>query len=655
MSTEEAKREARQLLQEKISTEAVAVQLNDIDPRLLAYYASLVYDSEGERDVHNVFELLGGLKFLRLLRTYPLDLPRLRQAISLREGEWEKQGEQWHHVRGGLRMPGRTGLVHYRWEPFQVFMLAAIYGPSAWIDTHTQAGTRAMLETEREGECGTIEDLRRLCTDFTCYCPRKVDKTGFSAYTNFISFMLGDADAEVYCCANAQSQSKLLFDRTASLIRQLDPTGARIRFTATEVNWKPGQPRSAQLWALSAGGKTKDGYFAAHCAPDEFGNSPYVGGKSDMANLVSVIQSSMGPRREPLTVTTTTAGTIQSGPFLDKLDGLHRDLMLELDYASGKATPTLEGDRRMCLLLEPDEWERDEEYLFTHPRVRRKVNPMLGIIVQEAFYDQAIADSRIDPSKRVDTLTKLFNVYQTSRVQTWLTPDEIRRLQTPMRIDDLKAEDGWVVFAGIDMSQGDDLHTASYLCVNTDPDHQGPRFFADLDCWVSESTLEAISVRPMYERWIKEGWLHVSEGKVFQPSLLTARIVELSQHVNFLAFGYDAYQSRQVVNDLSAWIYSLGGDPKQYIMPVRQNFATYNPAVMELEYMVRTSEPWLRFSPSPLWPWQFGNVALATSTDGMENHKPIKATQADSCKVDSVQALLSALILYDMAEGKTNE
>jgi phage terminase large subunit-like protein len=40
----------------------------------------------------------------------------------------------------------------------------------------------------------------------------------------------------------------------------------------------------------------------------------------------------MGPRREPMTFVTTTAGTISTGPFIEKLDALHRTLEKELNY-----------------------------------------------------------------------------------------------------------------------------------------------------------------------------------------------------------------------------------------------------------------------------------------------------------------------------------
>ena len=64
-----------------------------------------------------------------------------------------------------------------------------------------------------------------------------------------------------------------------------------------------------------------------------------------------------------------------------------------------------------------------------------------------------------------------------------------------------------------------------------------------------------------------------------------------------------------------------------------------------------TPNPMIHLSQNPLWPWEFGNVNLQESTDGMENLKPVKATTAASCKVDNVQMLLSALILHDAADG----
>jgi phage terminase large subunit-like protein len=222
----------------------------------------------------------------------------------------------------------------YRWENFQVFILASVFGFYSWIDTGVKAEDRAeLLPTERVKD-GTIWDYRRMCTDFTYYSPRKCDKTGLAAYIQFIFFFFEDFQSEIYCCANSADQAKLLYNRTRQLIMQMDGQGNRIRSTQTVTDWRQAYKsiHDSLIMPLTAGGRTKDGLYAQLCCADEFGSAPYTNGKSDMLSLVNVIMSSTGPRREPLLFVTTTAGTISAGPFIEKLDALHRILEKELDY-----------------------------------------------------------------------------------------------------------------------------------------------------------------------------------------------------------------------------------------------------------------------------------------------------------------------------------
>jgi phage terminase large subunit-like protein len=576
----------------------------------------------------------------------------MHQVIRLREGEWHQEGNIWKHDRGGLLLPGNNGETYYRWLPFQIFVLAAMYGANAWVDTEVSNGTRELLPSEREGENGTIEDLRRLCVDFTYFLPRKSDKTGLSAYNNFLYFMLEDADSEIYCCANSQSQSRLLYDRTVSLIRQMDPQGRRIRFTSTSTNWKPGQIRSAQLYALSAGGKAKDGLKAQLCCADEFGSAPYVNGKSDMGVLVNVVLSSMGPRRNPMIFTSTTAGNIITGPFIDKLNSMKNDLLNELDIEEPKVHDgrlLSPGDRWMILPTMPDEWQLDEETLLTSVAVRKKVNPTLGIITQNAFYEQAVADSRLDPLKKMETISKLFNVYTFSKVDEWIKPDVIRGLQVEGRkVDDCKASDGWVVFCGMDFSMGDDLYAHGYLCVNVSTGD----LFADLDAWITQETLEKISIRALYEKWIADGWLHVCPGSVIDTEVPVNRIISLTQNgVNSMRIGFDPYRSPDPVNMLKAWVHSLGLKPDEYVVPVSQTNATYNLPTEQLTQIVKHPRGSLRFSANPLWPYCFGCCVLEKD-NRMENKKPVKRNPgSDACKVDPIQALLSAWICWNRVES----
>ena len=644
--TQEEKQQAHALLSERLTEQHQ--QVTDIEPRLAAYLDDLTEHPEA----HNGNELLGAIKFLRLLRSYETDIETFRDVVYKSEGLWEQTDDgMWRHMEGGLKHPGTTGPTYYRLQPFQVFVLAAMFCLKAWVNTENEAGSRELLPTERIGDDGMIYDLRRLCTEFTLFTPRKTAKTQLSAFIQFWYFMSGDENAECYCCANASDQAKILFSRTRELIHQMDPKERRIRFTASQVNWKPGQFRTASLTALSAGGKTKDGLFAQLCSADEYGSAQYINGASDMGKLVSVVESSMGPRREPMTFISTTAGIIQTGPFIDKLFGIRSLLMEELDP---EAPHELADDRQMCLLLEPDEWEQqDEQLLMNSKEVRRKVNPMLGIIVQHSFYDDEVAKARQNPEKKNEVISKLLNVYHAATIQEWVKAEQVRPLQTDRRIDQCTKKDGWVVFVGLDFSQGDDLHTASYLAARKHPSGRGTEFFADCDAWIKEDTLEQSSIRALYEQWIKDGWLHVSPGKVFQPSLFINRLDELfRQGVQFAAWGYDKYQSKDPVNALKAYLQSVMKvpNPEPYVQVVSQLNSEFNAPTDDLYAAMFAPVPFIGFSGSPLWPFCFGNCAL--EIDGRDNKRPVKRTPgSDSCKVDPVQALIMAMDLYTRFEG----
>lgn len=613
-------------------------QLKDIDGRLLTYYEGLT-----DGTMHNLYEVLGGIKFLRVLRTYPFSHKRVRHAIQLYEGRWN--GDKYIEGSGGLQFSGLKGFTHYQLQPFQVFALAGLLGPMKDVDG----------------------DMRRLCTELVLYLTRKSGKTLMSAFIQFYGFFFFDSNFEGYCTANSAEQAKILYRTTQGLIRQMDPQERRIRFTASQTNWKPGQPRQASITALSAGGKTKDGLFAQLCCADEFGSADFTNGKSDMLDLVSVVQSSMGPRREPLTVITTTAGYATNGPFHRQLELMEQSLEEELTLAQDNTEPRPD-DFRHALLLQPDLWEQqDENALLTDERIWRKSNPMIGISVQPSFYQQEAYKARQNTDNRKEFITKLVNVYQTGRITKWIKSERIRPLQIERSIEDCKYADGWNVFVGLDFSSGDDLFAITYLAVDYRPsDTMAGRFFADTDLWVLESTMNDSPNRQLYEIWQQQGWLHVCPGEVFDSSHAINRIAEVVQSgVNIMYFGYDPAQSAQPINQLKAWLQTLfqqRGDAslkeladtiQRMVVPVSQTAMTQNPRIGELEHMILEKEPWINFSANPMIPWCFGNCAAEVSSSDLR--RIVKGGPQPTHKIDFVHGLLDALYGFDLAEGRVSE
>lgn len=619
LENEEAKNikeQCKRDINEAMVNDLYVFKVRTIDRRLEEYINDA---AELTSDHANLYELLGIRKFLRMLCTYPLDIQKVQKVYKAYEF---------------LRFSGLEGKQRYKLTPMQTYQLAAPF---------------LFMRSE--------DDLRRICTEADYFVPRKSSKTTLAAFFIFWFFFFEDYNAECYCTANSADQSKILFKLSQELIRQMDPDGRRIRFTATETTWYDSNMRESKVAALTAGGKTKDGLFAQLCCADEYGSAGYVKGHSDMANLVNVVEGSMGPRREPLTVITTTAGRVTEGPYEIKLRGIQAALLDEMQYPlDGHAHPT-DNDWQYALICCPDQWETNDEDL-QRPEVWRKVNRHIGITVQPDFYANEWKKMKADPEKKNEQKTKLFNVWQSGRITTWLSGDRIRPLQQSKRIADCRYEDGWSVFVGCDFSHGDDLFAISYLAVNYRPNYAGAgRFFADTDVWVLESTMETSPLRPLYEQWLKAGWMHVCPGEVFDSVYAMNHLGKyVANGINFLKFGYDPAQSMQPINNLKAWLQTLGIDAQevmQMVVPVGQSAMTQNPRISELEDLIKSPEQWLQFSSNPIWPWAFVNCAVELNSSDLR--RIVKGGPATSAKIDPVAALIDALYCFDLWEGRVEK
>ena len=657
------KQEAIDCLRRRL-TDDVRQRLREVDERLLGYIdgvardVSVIFGDESDR--HSMWEVLCAAKFIRMFTTYHFNVKKVQFYIALREGQWERRGKAWRYISGGLRLPSTSGAKVYRWQPFQVFVLACVFGFYAWVDTHVEAGTKdEMLDTEREKD-GNIWDFRRMITEFIMYGPRKIDKTGLSSYIQLIFFLFGDFNSEIYSLAMTSDQSGILFDRTKFMLGQMnksDEGNPLFRMTAKGVNWLKqyqAELRNSKIVPLTGGGKAPDGTNTELLNWDELGSSPYINGKSDMMAHVNVCQSSMGQRRQPLTFGTTTAGTITTGPFIEKLEVLHKILLQELKYDTGEATPSQILDTQMCLLLEPDEYEKTEyEYILTSHALRRKINPMLSIVVQYDFYDREMTKARQEGDQKfAECVAKLFNVYQSGRITKWITGDEMRHLQVERRIDDCTKDQGWVVFTGLDFSLGGDWNGPGWLAARRHPSGRGTEFFADCDVWISEEEYNESPLHPLYEQWVKDGWMHKSPGKTFQPELFVGRLSELIEKgVQFMFFGYDKYKSKVPINVLKSYLQSKLGiqNPEPYVQVVSQLNSEFNGPTEDLYNIMFAPVPFISYSNSPLWPFCFNNAML--ETDNRENKRPVKANQSASCKIDPIQCIIMALDLYERYEG----
>ena len=647
-------------------------RLAAIDQRLTEYVEDAV---SGNASHANIYELLGIRKTLRLMDSYDMDVPRVHRTLRAIEGVW--QGGR--HQKGGLKFSTPRGSQHVRLMPFQVWMLFEIYAFKVDVDMERTYHDGDQLLPSEKVRDGRVWDTRRLTQEAHWFLTRKSGKTELGGAVDFTEVcFLGDINGQALICTNSSEQSQIAYKAIREFAMQIDPTcsnrmgGRYFRMTRAGLNWQPGHRMKGEIKCMAAGKTSKDGLYASVVHADEHGQAGYVNAHSDMQAAVDTCWGSTGPRREKLLLHTTTAGRVKDGPYKTKIEQVEELLLREMDYPLGEAHRTAD-DYWCAFLLRLDPWEvTDDLTRLNDTELFKKVNRSIGTTVQPTYYRERLHEAATGTEDtKQEVLTKDFNMWQSDRFIKWLSGDQIRPRQTERRIADCWATQGWRVFVGLDFGGTDDLWAACYLAVNYQTQQPEGRFFADLDLWITEKALNDSPNRPLYEQWVRDGWLHVCPGEVFSHEMAINKIMERAgydDHGNLTAtpdsqidmrmFGYDPAQSTAPINQLKAWLQSLFQQRglsnadiaqmlKQMVMPVPQTFVAQNGLVQEIEYALLTDHPWLQLSANPAWPWMFQNVKLEVSPNELK--KPLKSGQHN--KIDGVHALLDALWLFDLSEG----
>ena len=633
-----------------------AERLNECDERLMQYIEDAISNNASHS---NYYELLGIRKELRLMDSYEMDTPRVQRTLRAIEGRWENG----KHVKGGLKFSTPRGAMHVRLMPFQTWLIFEIYAFKVDVSMEREYHEGDQLLPTEWVKDGIVWDTRRLTQEAHWFLTRKSGKTELGAAVDFVEVcFLGDVNGQALIATNSAEQSRIAFKAIKEFAMQVDPTcsnrmgGKFFRLTRNEMNWQPGNHMKGEIKCMAAGKTPKDGLYASVVHADEHGQAGYTNGRSDMQAAVDTCYGSTGPRREKLLLHTTTAGRIQDGPYKQKLEQVEASLEQEMNYPLGEPHRTDE-DVWTAFLLQLDKPEiTDDLTKLDDPELFKKVNRSIGTTVQPTYYRERLHEAATGTEDtKQEVLTKDMNIWQQGKITKWIvTPDKVRALQVNRRVTDCLYDEGWQTFSGFDFGGNDDFMAISTLSVNyADGLEMKDRFFADTIAWITEAALKDSPNKALYDIWVEQGWLKVCPGEVFDASLAVNELMQLTQHgINLWLFGYDPAQSKDPINNIKAWLQSLGQNAetiKSMLVPVAQNFMTMNQVLSRLEYMTLATEPWLRYSPSPLWPWMAGNASVTTSRD--DTLRKIVKT-SEHTKVDCLHALLDALFCFDLSEGR---
>lgn len=542
---------------EEIST----LPLADVDPRLLTYCRAVV----SKPDVHNLWELLAVRRFISFARAYELRPNVVKSKIVVFES---------------LRFPSEKGLRPIKLSPVQVFALTGIYGFYR-------------------------PDGKRLTRNVLLFVPRKFGKTTLVAGIAIDELIYGDADGQIFACANSYQQAKLCFDTMRDCIRALDKTGKRFRVNR-EVIFNKLRGHTSFARCLASNPSTLDGLNASLYILDEFS-------QSKSSELRNVMATSTGTRENPLEIIITTASELQEGPCVDTLEAYKQILL-------GAA----EDDSVFALIFQPDCDDAEGE-----PSTWRKVQPHLGYTVKEDYYASQWAKAQQTADNMLAFRTKLLNLFAVNDAKAWITGDEIRDLFKPFDFDAAAASPP-ITMVSFDLSVWDDFSAVTYEIYFS----ERQSFHFHTDYYLPEDSLARHARAELYRSWADKGYLTLLPGNVIDYDLVIKDIIARNGRLLIAGIGYDPYHSKQAVNLLQA--YGAGG----VLKPIKQTYGAFTGAVETLEMMIKTKQ--CSFSPNPITAWCFGNCDIDEDSNG--NRKPIK--RIHSAKIDGAITCLMTQDLF---------
>lgn len=556
----EQRREVKKEVSEHLRNENLdRYHLRKIDIRLDLY----VHECVDHPERHNVFELLEVARFLRKANTYGLNRTRILQFFTLYEG---------------LYFPGTSGDRTYELTPVQAFQFANIYG--FWVGDS------------------------RLTRTAVLYVPRKFAKTTSTASIAVNDVLFGDSNAEAYVAANSEYQAGRCFSVIKGCFTHLDPSGRRYRVNENIVRSRR-KDRSAFAQCLTAGARTKDGLNASTVIVDEYS-------QARDAELKSTLTTSMGVRKNPLTVIITTASDKFDGPFYQDLNSYKAVLLGEYD-----------DDSLFAHIFEPD--VDDEE---GDPATWHKVHPHLGITVYESYYVSEWAKARRNAEDMLAFRTKLLNIYAENVMKSWLSSDLARKLSRNLRLEDVKGKPD--AMAAIDLSESDDFSSVSVSWYV----RSEKVFYFHTAYFFPQGALADHPNEAMYRVWAEKGHLILTPGEVIDYRTIVTYVLGIGRFLRLLRIGYDPYKSIECVNMLGA----AGG--QEALTPVSQTYGNFMAPTQSFEHGAKTGRIFINDNPINAYCW--GNAIL--DKDRLENCKPIK--RSDNLKIDGLITQLMCMRLF---------
>ena len=418
----------------------------------------------------------------------------------------------------------------------------------------------------------------------------------------------GEQGAEVYAAATKKDQARIVFDEARRMARsspdllQSERLGLRVfkNAIASDVSGSKFEP-------LSSDSQTADGLNPHFIIVDELH-------KHKTRDLLDVLDTAVGARRQPLLWIITTAGD----------DDVTTPYAQERDYAEKVVTGALPDDSLFVFIATLDPEDRWDD-----PKVWIKANPNLGISCSRTDLRRQASKAKGAPAAQASFKRLRLNIRTASSTQAIAL--ERWNLCTE-GVQDEAAYHGRKAYGAFDLASKLDLSAAALLLPPVEADERW-KLFVKFWCPSENIADRADKDRAPYEQWVKDGWLEPTPGDFIDQSALKNQILEWNRLFRLEKVAFDPWTAAQ----LSIELQDAGVQVTEFVQGIRSY--TYPTK----EFMGLVQSRGLEHGGNPVLKWQASNLRVET-IDKNGNTMPTKKKSTGR-----IDGMVSAIMAYGLA------
>jgi phage terminase large subunit-like protein len=453
----------------------------------------------------------------------------------------------------------------------------------------------------------TVDGFRRFTTAYN-ELPRKTGKSLEAAVVAiYVTFFEGEQGSEGYCIATKEKQATDMVFRDIKQLIMSSGLKARLRVQVKNIHH---DATMSKLEPLGSDSDTLDG-LNPHCIiTDELH-------AMKTRNLLDVMESATGSRRNPLHYQITTAGD---------------DLVSVCGDQHEYATKVLEGvfddfasaSFFACIAhadLE-DDWLDEATWI--------KANPHYGISVKPDDMKRLALKAKAMPSAAAEFKQKRLNLWVNAS-NPCLSIDGWRKGQSDWAEEDLARQP---CFVGVDLASKIDLCALSFLF----PPGVGRSTWRVIQrLWTPEETLgdRAHRDRAPYPLWVEQGWLTAVPGTSIDHDVVRQALLEARDRFEIVQIGFDPWHADTPIKNLV----SFDGFAETQVLAVPQTYQGMSAACLQMQALILAGEVDARRC--PVTAWAVSNVI--DQRDGKDNMMFVKKKSRG--RIDPVIAATTAMSL----------